>query len=179
MAKLEALTPENASTEAKGIFDALKKKLGMVPNLYATIAHSPAALNAILGYGEALGKGTFSPKEVEAIALAVSQSNECNYCLAAHTAVGKMQGFKEEETLQLRKAEIEDAKLSALTKLAQNITETKGHPDQKLIDDFYAVGYDKGALVDLIGFVSLNVFNNYVNHIADTEIDFPTPPALS
>ena len=178
MKKLNTLTYEEAKPETQKIFDALKKKVGKVPNLYATIANSPVALEAILNYGEKLKSGEFTPKEVEAIALSVSQENECHYCLSAHTAVGQIVGFTIEETIGLRSGNVEDSKLQALVRLAKDIASSKGWPQQQLIDDFLAAGYSKAALVELIGFVSLNVFNNYLNHIAETEVDFPAYPEL-
>lgn len=173
MTKINALTYEQAAPQTQEIFDALKSKIGMVPNLYATIGHSPAALNAILGFGEALGGGELNAQEAEAIALAVGQENECGYCLSAHSAIGKMVGFSEEETLQLRQANIEDPKLNALTQLAQAIAATRGRPSQTLLDNFFNAGYSQGAFVELIGYVALNTFTNYFNHIAETDIDFP------
>jgi len=178
MKNLDKLTYEEAETEAQKIFNALKKKIGKVPNLYATVANSPVALAAVLSYAEKLNSGEFNPKEVEAIALAVSQENECHYCLSAHTAIGNMLGYTVEETIGLRNGNIEDTKLQALVKLTQKIVETKGWPQQQLVDDFFVAGYSKAALVELIGFVSLNIFNNYLNHIAETEVDFPSYPEL-
>ena len=178
MAHLPALKREETAAENQAIFDQLKQQIGMVPNLYATYANSPVALKAILGFGDVLKDGTFSNREIEAIALAISEVNTCDYCLAAHTALGKMNGFSEEETLELRTREIGDGKLKALVELAASITETRGRPDENLIDAFYAVGYDRAALVELIGFVALNTYNNYLNHIAGTTVDFPAAPAL-
>ena len=89
-----------------------------------------------------------------------------------------MVGFTIEETIGLRNGNVEDSKLQALVRLAKDIASSKGRPQQQLIDDFLAVGYSKAALVELIGFVSLNVFNNYLNHIAETEVDFPAYPEL-
>ncbi|EAY31506.1 carboxymuconolactone decarboxylase family protein [Microscilla marina] len=173
MKNLEILTREQAAPETQGIFDALKKKVGKVPHLYATIAHSHKGLNALLTLGDNLNGGEFSAKEGEAIALAVGESNACTYCLSAHTAIGKMVGFTEEETVQLRTGAIEDTKLSALTKLAKAITEKNGLPDQALIEEFFAAGYNKAALVELVGHVTKNIFTNYINHIAETTVDFP------
>ena len=178
MKNLEVLTRKEVGTETQEIFDAIKKQNGMVPNLYATVANSPVALKAILEYGGTLKTGEFTPKEVEAIALTVSQENGCNYCLAAHTAVGKMVGYSENETIALRSASINDPKLSALIALAKDITITKGHPSKELIANFFSVGYSKAALVELIGLVALNTFNNYMNHIAEIPIDFPAAKEL-
>ena len=179
MKTLEALNRDQVSEGNQQIFDVLRKKVGMVPNLYATAANSNVALGAILGLGEALGAGSFSNKEVEAIALAVSQVNDCEYCLAAHTAIGKMVGFTEEQTVDIRNGNPGDAKIKALTDLAREITETRGFPQASTIENFFNAGYSKGALVDVIGLVSLNTYTNYLNHIADTAIDFPLAPELA
>ena len=178
MKTLEALNRDQVSEGNQQIFDVLRKKVGMVPNLYATAANSNVALGAILGLGEALGAGSFSNKEVEAIALAVSQVNDCEYCLAAHTAIGKMNGFTEAQTIDLRTGEVADQKLSALTQLARELADNKGRADQRFIDAFFAAGDDRAALVDLIGFVALNTFNNFLNNTAGTTVDFPAAPEL-
>jgi len=179
MSRLNPVTYEEAKPEVKEVFDALKKKMKMVPNIYAAVANSPTALKALLQFGENLRQGAFSPKEVEAIALAVSEENGCGYCLSAHTAAGKMVGLSEEETRDLRQAKSGDQKLQALTVLAQEIARTRGHPSESAINNFFSAGYSKGELVDLIGFVALNVFTNYFNHIAQTKIDFPKAQSLA
>jgi len=178
MKNLDALTRDQVNEGNAQIFDALKKKIGKVPNLYATYANSDVSLKAILDLGETLGGGTFTQKEAEAIALSVSETNACEYCLAAHTAIGKMVGYSEEDTVALRTNEIADEKLNALVTLAREITITRGRPNQTLVDNFFNAGYSKAALVELIGFVSVNTFNNYLNNIADTAVDFPAAPAI-
>lgn len=178
MKTLHALTKEEASAENKAIFENLQQNIGMVPNLYATYANSPVALKAILEFDGTLKGGGFSNREIEAVALAIAEANSCDYCLAAHTTLGKMNGFTEEETLGLRRLESGDAKLKALVDLAASITVSRGRPDQGKIDAFFAAGYDRAALVELIGFVAVNTYNNYLNNIADTAIDFPAAPVL-
>ena len=178
MKTLDALNRDQVSDNNQQIFDTLKKRVGMVPNLYATAANSNVALGAILGFGESLGAGSFKGKEIEAIALAVSQVNNCEYCLAAHTAIGKMNGFSEAQTLELRTGEIADGKLRALTQLARELASNKGRAAQSYLDAFFAAGYDKAALVDLIGFVAVNTFNNFLNNTAGTTVDFPAAPEL-
>jgi uncharacterized peroxidase-related enzyme len=179
MKNLEVLNRNQVAAETQQIFDGLKTKVGMVPNLYATAANSHYGLTALLQLGETLKKGNLSNKEVEAVALAVAQANHCTYCLSAHTTIGKMLGFSEAETLEIRQGTIDDPKLQALTALAREITETRGFPAQYIVDGFLEAGYTKGALVDVIGLVALNTFTNYLNHIADTEVDFPVAPQLS
>jgi len=178
MQYLEALNGEQVSAEVREILGGLKKKIGMVPNTFAIAAHSPTALKAILTYEEILRKGAFNPKEREAIALAVSQENDCRYCLAAHTAAGKMLGFSEGETLALRTAEIDDRKLQVLTELAKELVVTRGAPSRERTEKFFGVGYGKPALVELVGLVALRVFYNYLNVLAGTTLDFPPAPEL-
>jgi len=173
MNNLDVLTTEQASPEAQELFAVMTKKYGKVPNLYAVAANSPTALKAVLEYGDTLVKGEFTAKEAESIALAVAQVNDCQYCLAAHTTVGKMLGLSEEETLSIRSGSSDDPKLSALVALAREIVVTRGWPAHDIVDDFITAGFNKAALVELIGLVSLNVFKNYLNHIADAPIDFP------
>ena len=173
MKNLNVLTNEQASPEAQAIFAEIIKKYGKVPNVYAVSANSPKALKAVLEFGDALGAGEFSAKELEAVALVVAQENDCQYCLAAHTTVGKVLGFSEEETLSIRSGRSDDPRLSAMVALARDIVASRGWPIQERVNDFFAAGFNKAALVELIGLVSLNVYRNYLNHVADTPIDFP------
>ena len=179
MNKLKVLKSEQASPKARELFEVMTKKYGKVPNLYAVSANSPSALKAVLDFGDTLSAGEFSAKEAEAVALVVAQVNDCQYCLAAHTAAGKMMGFSEDETLSIRSGSSGDSKLAALVALAKEITVTRGWPAQELVDEFFAAGFSEAALVELIGLVSLNVFKNYLNHIADAPIDFPKSRQLS
>lgn len=173
MNNLKVLTSEQAPPEARELFEVMKKKYGKVPNLYGVAANSPIALKAVLDYGDTLATGEFTAKEQESIALVVAQVNGCQYCLAAHTAVGNMLGFSEEETLSIRSGSSDDPRLSALVALAGETVFSRGWPAQKLVDNFFAAGFSKAALVELVGLVSLNVFKNYLNHVADAPLDFP------
>ncbi len=178
MANINPLSYEEAPVESQTIFEHLKKKLGKVPNLYATVGYSPKALSGVLSFGQTLSEGEFNGKEVEAIALAIGQANGCDYCLSAHTTLGKLNGLTELETLELRQGRSSDPKLSVLANLAQEIIESRGHPAQTTLEAFFAVGYSKAALAELIGLVALNTFTNYFNHIVQTDNDFPQAPEL-
>jgi uncharacterized peroxidase-related enzyme len=175
--QLAPLTYEEASSTLKPIFDQIKKGAGRVPNLMATIGNSPVALEAILAFGNTLGKGQLNRKEVETVSLAVSQANDCEYCIAAHTTVLKMNGITDEETVEIRRGTAKD-KLGALAQLAHELVRTHGHPSQESIDRFFAAGYNKAALVEVVGVVSANYFNNYINHISNTPVDFPAVTSL-
>ncbi|MCL3782134.1 carboxymuconolactone decarboxylase family protein [Prolixibacteraceae bacterium JC049] len=166
-------TRDQVNSESQAIFDQLKKQLGMVPNLYATIGYSSSALSAFLAFSGSVGKETFSNKEIEAIKLAVSEANNCIYCKSAHTALAKMNGFSEEETLQIRNATIKDEKLNVLTSLAKQVAEKAGHADESVKERFFKAGYDAKALIDFVAIVAAVTFTNYAHALTNVEVDFP------
>jgi len=168
---------EDVSPANQASFDAVKKSTGMVPNLYAAIAYADNGLHRYLTFQS--GKSSLSNKEKEAVNLVVSEVNGCIYCQSAHTVLGKMNGFTEEETLRLRSGHATDRKLNALVVLAQDITETKGHPSIANLDAFIAVGYSKGHLVDLILQISDKVAMNYLHNITKVPVDFPLAQPLN
>ena len=171
--------PQKADVSANNqeIFDNLQKALGFVPNLYATIAYSDTALGTYLQLQNA--PTSLSKKEKEAINLVVSQVNECHYCQSAHTVLGKMNGFSEEEVLQIRKGSAPfHAKLDALVKLAKDITLNRGKVDQNNLSNFFEMGYTKGNLVDVLVVVADKTVMNYLYSMTHIPIDFPIAPEL-
>lgn len=171
-------TKETAKEASLPIFENLEKGIGFLPNLYAYIGHSPNALQNYLAYQNGNSKGAFNAKIREAVNLAISEVNGCHYCLSAHTAIGKMNGFSEEEILQLRAGTHPDEKLNVITNLVADIQKTHGHPSKNLLEKFFGLGYDEGALVDLLALVADKVFANYLNNISNVAIDFPVAPKL-
>ena len=178
MKTLKAQTPEQVDESTQEVFAAIKQKVGMLPNIYAAMGNSPQLLKGFLAFEEALKQGSFSAKENEAIALAVSQSNYCEYCLAAHSAIGKMLGYSENEVIDIRKGTIADIKLKALTVLARELTEKRGKASQDSIDDFLSAGYTHQALAELIGMVGIRIITNYIFSNGEFDIDFPRAPVL-
>lgn len=177
MSTVNVPTRDEVSAGNQAIFDQLKSKLGFVPNLYATFAHSEHALANYLGFQN--GKSSITGKAREVINLVVSQVNECDYCLAAHTAIGGMVGFKPEQILEIRSGRASfDGKLDALARLAQNIALKRGHADQALVDAFFAAGWTKENLVDAIVVVGDKVVTNYLHATTRVPVDFPAAPKL-
>jgi uncharacterized peroxidase-related enzyme len=179
MPRIHALTNDEASSDAQGLFAAITARIGMVPNLYRTTAHSPSTLAALLGLGEALGKGKLTAKEREAIALTVAGVNTCDYCASAHAAISN--GLKvapEDVALHLR-ARSQIPRMAALLALARAVTEKRG----RLGDGDLAVARNAGLsdsdVVEVIGVTVANIFTNYLNHAFDTEIDFPVTRAAA
>lgn len=153
----------------------MQSAFGTVPNLFATIGYSENALTSYLAFQQAQAKGSFNAKEREAVFLAVSEVNGCEYCQAAHTAIGKMNGFTDHDALQLRAGTHPDPKLSVLTRLAASITKTHGHPEGPLLKDFFGLGYTEKALIALVADKTLA---NYVHNITRVPVDFPAVPKL-
>lgn len=170
-------TAATVSPANQAIFEQLKKGLGMVPNLYATIAYSEHGLGNYLTLQN--GKSSLNAKEREIINLVVSQVNECAYCLAAHTALGGMVGFTPEQIIAIRKGGAPfDAKLDALAKLVKSAAEQRGHASQQAIDAFFAAGYNEGNLVDAVIVIGDKIITNYLHALTQVPVDFPTAPAL-
>ncbi len=177
MSTFNVPTREEVSVNNQVIFDDLAKNIGFVPNLYATYAHSDTALENYLNFQSA--KTSLTAKEKEVVNLVVSQVNLCAYCLAAHTAIGKMNGFSDEQILELRGGYASfDGKLDALAKLAKNITENRGRADQEVVDNFFKVGYTKGNLIDTIVLVGDKTISNYIHNTTQVPVDFPAAQPL-
>ena len=169
-------TREQVAPTNQAIFDNLQKALGFVPNLYATIAHSDNGLTRFLAYQNA--KTSLTNKEKEAVNLIVSQVNGCVYCQSAHLVLGKMNGFSDDQLLDIRKGKSNDAKLNALVQLAADVTENKGRAGSETIDAFFENGFTNENLVDLILQVSDKTAMNFLHNLTQIPVDFPLAPSL-
>lgn len=168
---------EEVNEANQAIFDSLEQQLGFVPNLFATYAYSENALQNYLDF--AGSPSSLKAKEKEAVNLAVSQVNNCEYCLAAHTAIGKMSGFNDQQILELRKGQASfDTKLDALVSFAKNITENRGNTDAQVLKNYFNAGWTKENLIDTISLVGDKTISNYINNTVKTPIDFPAAPSL-
>jgi len=177
MSTFNVPTREEVSTNNQAIFDNLNKALGFVPNLYATYAHSDTALENYLNFANA--KTSLSAKEKEVVNLAVSQVNDCIYCLSAHTAIGKMNGFTDEQILELRAGHSSvNTKLDALARLAKNVTENRGRTDESVLENFFNAGYTKANLIDTISLVGDKTISNYIHSTTQVPVDFPEAQPL-
>ncbi|WP_330444510.1 carboxymuconolactone decarboxylase family protein [Flavobacterium sp. C4GT6] len=170
-------TKEQVSANNQEIFNNLEKMVGFVPNLYASFAYSENALGNYLTFQN--GKSSLKAKEKEVVNLVVSQVNQCIYCLSAHTAIAKMNGFTDEQIIAIRKAEVDfDSKLSALAVLVKSIAENKGHADEAALTNFFEAGYDKGKLIDVLLVVGDKTITNYLHALTDIPVDWPAVPAI-
>lgn len=178
MSRIQPLDVATATGKAAELFEASKKKLGVVPNMFRTMANSPAVLDAYFAFSGALANGTLTGKQREQIALAVGQANGCDYCVSAHTLIGKGLGLGESDAIAARKGQAGDAKTQALLALAGKVTKERGHVSDADLAAARAAGVTDGEIGEVVGAVALNLFTNYFNHVADTAIDFPKPSSI-
>jgi uncharacterized peroxidase-related enzyme len=173
MAYIPALSRDAVAPAIASRLDAVQKKLGVLPNMFRTFAHTPVALNAYLQLAEVAASGRLNAKQREQIALAVGESNACGYCVAAHGAIGTMVGLDAAQIADARDAKGGNAADTAILTLARRIVETRGHVPTAELDAFKAAGHDDAAILEVLVNVVHNIYTNYTNHLARTEIDFP------
>lgn len=173
MTRIQPLNPETVTGPAKQLLEAVKGKLGVVPNMMRTMAHAPAVLEAYLNFSAALAKGSLDLKTREAIALAVGQANKCQYCVSAHTILGKKAGLNDAEVTAARTGESTNPKLAAILRLAMAINNKQANISDADLSAARQAGVTDAEIAEVVGVVSLNVFTNYFNHVADPQIDFP------
>ena len=172
MSRLHTVDPSAATGKAKDLLHAVQTKMGLVPNMTKVMANSPAVLEAYLGFAAPLGKGLLEPKIREQLALVTAQRNQCDYCLSAHTAIGKMVGLTEEQILASREGKGATRAEAALT-FATRILDNKGAIRESDLAEVRAAGFSDGEIAEIIAHVALNVFTNYFNVVTDVDIDFP------
>ena len=178
MARLTQLLPEAASGRARELLDAVKDRLGLVPNMTRAMANSPAALDGYLQLSGALSRGTLPAKFREQIALAVAQANGCDYCVAAHSAVGRMVGLTDDRIRDSRLGTAVDPKADALVRFALKVLNARGAVSDGDLDEVRGAGFDDAAIAEVVANVALHVFTNYFNRLAETDLDFPKVPEL-
>jgi uncharacterized peroxidase-related enzyme len=178
MNRFTTISLEAATGKTKDLLDGVQAKLGMVPNMMRALANSPAALDAYLQLSGSLGKGRLSAKVGEQIALAVAQINGCDYCLAAHSAIGKMVGLTGDQIRDSRHTTAVDPKTDALLRFARKVVDARGQVSGEDLQDVRDAGFDDGAIAEVVAHVALSIFTNYFNLVAGTDIDFPKAPVL-
>jgi uncharacterized peroxidase-related enzyme len=173
MPRLTALAPESTQGRARDLLDAVRAKLGVVPNLMRTLAHAPAALGGYLALSGALAEGQLAPSLRSRLALAVARRNDCDYCLAAHAALGKAGGLSERDVAEAAAGRAPSPKDAAALAFAAAVLGARGDVSDADLAQARAAGLGDGELVEIVAHVSLNVLTNYVNRLARTEVDFP------
>lgn len=178
MTSYQVHTTDTASKAAVDLLKKAEEKYGFVPNIMGVMAEAPPILKAYMTLAGIFGETSFTETERQIVLLATSLANECNYCMAAHTAIAGMHKVPKDVVQSIRNNQpIKDGKLETLRRLAQEIAETKGNPSQNTLKAFLEAGYTQGQVLEVILGVGFKTLSNYTNHLADTPLDEAFKPA--
>lgn len=173
MSRISIVTQETADAEQKVLLDAVQSKLGVVPNFLGILAQSPDALKAFLGLHGVAEAGSLDPQTRERIALVVAQSNACEYCVSAHTAIGRKAGLTGSEIEANRAGTSEDAKAAAAVTFAKALNDNLGEVTQVEFNAVHEAGYGDAEIVEIITHVGMNILTNLIGKASQVDIDFP------
>ncbi|GAA1579564.1 carboxymuconolactone decarboxylase family protein [Leucobacter aridicollis] len=176
MARVPVLTTAEAAPAAQANLAKVEKAFGTIPNMFAAVANSPAALQSMWGSFGAFSTGALGAALTEQIAVAVADTNDCAYCLAAHTALGQQAGLSPEELATAQRARAADPKTEALLQFAHSLVERRGKVDPQQLAGLRDLGWTDSQIVETIAQVGLNLFTNYINIALDVPVDFPEVP---
>ena len=169
---------EAAPLAARPLLEAVKRQLGVVPNMFRLISNSPAALEGYLSLSGALNKGALTAPTRERIALAVAEANGCSYCLSAHTYLGKnLAKLDDAEITNNRRGASGDPKADAALRFAVKLVRERGHVGEDDLRAVKAAGYDDAQVIEIVLHVALNTWTNLINTVGATDIDFPVVTA--
>lgn len=180
MSRLPQVAPEQANPQQAELYDAVKAKLGRVPNLLRALANSPAALRGYLDFSGAIGEGEgLNAQHREVVALAIAEANGCEYCLTAHSAIGKMTGLSPEAIEAARRSDGIDNASRAVARFATAVLKSRGRVSDAELEAFHNAGFGDDAVVEVVAHVALNVYTNFFNNLVETDVDFPAAAPLA
>lgn len=177
MSRIRPVDRTTTNDSVRRNFDAVEKQLGVVPNMMRTMAQSPAVFEGYLGLGAALRRGRVPGALQEQIALVVAEMNECDYCLSAHAALGAAAGLSTSQIAASREGRDANPKTAAALQFARVVVQRRGAVTDQELAHVRAAGFTDGEIVEIIAHATLNVFTNYFNRAAQTDIDFPVVTA--
>ncbi len=171
--RIQPVDPDHATGAIRRLFAEIRAKFALVPNLLRVVANAPAALEGLMSLSAALARGTLDEKTREQLALAIAESNLCDYCLSGHTAMAAKIGLSRVEIDDAIRASAADARTDAILKLARSIVVQRGELSDADLGRARAGGLSDGEIVETVANVALNIFENYMSHVARVPIDFP------
>ncbi len=173
MPRFKSIHPATATGRTRELLDGVEQTFGVVPNITRLMANSPQVLEGYLEFARALAGGLLTPQLRELISIAVASENGCDYCLSAHAAAGKMMGLRAEEIADAKTGESTQEKEQAALDFALKLVRNHGWVADEDLSGLRNVGFGEAEIIEIIGTTVLNIFTNYFNHVAETEIDFP------
>lgn len=178
MPRIEPVNRATADSKTASLLSSVERAMGRVPNMIATMAKSPSVAQAYLGLNQSLSTGQLSNRMREQIALVVGETNSCDYCVAAHTALGKAAGLTSNDASDARRGLAQEAKERTALQFARAMVEKRGLVSDEDLSSLREAGHHDGEIAEIVANVALNIFTNYFNHVAETELDFPVVPQL-
>jgi uncharacterized peroxidase-related enzyme len=179
MPRIQPINRSRADAKTSMILNAVENGMGMLPNMIATLANSLPVTQAYLSFSQILAGGSLPAGLREQIALTVGEANQCDYCVSAHSFLGSKEGLSDTELLDARHGTAEDEKTHAALSFARKVVQDRGHVSDEDVAEVRRAGYNDGEIAEIVANVALNVFTNYFNRVADTEIDFPAVQSLA
>ncbi len=173
MKRFQPVHSENTHKRSREILQSVEKRLGMTPRYLQAMAISPAALDAYNGVSCALENGVLPARLRQQVALAVSQTNNCPYCLAAHRAIGRSVGLNEDDIADSRKGISPDSKVAVVLSFVRSMVAGPGRVKESDLALLFQTGYSEEEVIEIVANVALTVFGNYFNLMANPDIDFP------
>jgi uncharacterized peroxidase-related enzyme len=173
MAHLPIVDPGNSTGKAGDLLAAVQKKLGLVPNMTRVMANSPAVLEAYIGFSGALDGASLDAKTRERLALGTAEANQCEYCLSAHSAIGKLVGLSENDILSSRRGQSSDSKATAALQFSRQLIDKRGSVSETDVEAARRGGLTDGEIAEVVALTALNIFTNYFNNALQVDVDFP------
>lgn len=173
MSRIPLVNPADTTAERQAILSEIHAAFGATPNMFRAVANSPAALKSMWGAFGALGGGALPARLGEQVAVAIANRNACEYCLAAHTVLGRKAGASAQEMSEAQAGRSDDPKTAAALRFALAVVERRGQVEAAEVEALRAAGFDDGEIVELLAHVALNLFTNYVNVALAVPVDFP------
>jgi uncharacterized peroxidase-related enzyme len=173
MARLPTVDPGNSTGKAHDLLAAVQKKLGLVPNMTRVMANSPAVLEAYIGFSGALDGASLDAKTRERLALGTAEANQCEYCLSAHSTIGKLVGLNESELFASRRGQSSDSKATAALQLSRQVIDKRGSVSEADVNSARKGGLTDGEIAEVVALTALNIFTNYFNTAFQVDVDFP------
>jgi uncharacterized peroxidase-related enzyme len=179
MTHLNLINPDNAQGELKDQFAAAQQTFGGVPNFIRAMGNSPALLGGFLGLYGGLSKGSIDAGTAERIALAMAETNSCEYCISAHAALAQGAGLSADDISAARHGTSTDPRAAAAVQFARSVLDNKGQVTAGEVDAVRGAGYNDAQIAEIIGHVGLNTLLNFFGKASRIDIDFPRAPALA
>ncbi len=178
MARLKVVEPAEAQGETKEVYEAVQEAMGAVPNICKGLANSPAALKALLAMDNAMRGAALTEAERHLVQLVTSQVNGCDYCLSAHTLLGRQSGLSDDMMAAARSGRSIDGREAALIRFARAVVDRRGAVSDVELNEFWQAGYTERHAVEVCAVIAQATFTNYFNHVNETELDFPQAPPV-